>query len=1077
MHQPTDLLPVLVLVIGHLLAARDLGSPDLGPLLLLLAREHLLGRLHLDRVAEGIHHLLHRLELHLLAGDVLHPLGVTLAVQVADAVLLPLQHPRLGAQLGAEVVVVGDHHHAALEVLDGGGERAERLAVEVVGGLVQDDDVRLVPQGGGKHHLHLLPAGQGGHAMVAAELAVQAHVLQMLLHVHLGQGALVGALAHRHLLVHQLAVLLEADLLQLGLGHVGVALVTDALPGHLVEVLLRLLVILAGAGEAVDDALDLDGVALGVHAVNLHGQLAHLLLLLGEGHGHLLGRLAVLTVLVAPADVLVGGLGQVLLNVVEGVLRHVRHAGVGVLPHGTLGGVHLAGQQLDHGGLAGTVDADARHAGGQGHLHGDVCDGGLVVDGVGELALRHLHQRLALGLDALDEAGLGEVEGELGGLQLEVRLGVGVRRHEAGQVALGSVELEVLDLQNVGAALVQQLGVVGHDDGGHVLEGVDVVHGPLHVEHVQMVGGLVHEQNVGLLKHSAGKRKLHAPATGKEGHGLADHLLGEADGGQHSLDLIAGDVGRFDLYIRENVVNAGQVGQVAENVSLHEHGAELGAGGEALHLLVSDGAHESGLAGIVATKETIAFTTEQLHLSVVQQNLGAVGESELAVAQLLGILLLLDLDLGGEIDDALLVHCLEGSIDSGPVTERREVALDVLLPGLAVVLVGVAQGADNVGGEVDGLLQVGIDRACEVLLHVTGDGGVVSLLALVGLHLLLNAAQLLERLLAHIAGLGVGHLHAGLVQGGQQLGQEGSGLHRVLHKLGHVRHNLRALALDGGVLLLETAGQQGHNNGQGGALDGLDEGARRQGVDGLGHLGDVGHRLDDGRDHLLNILVANGDAALLHGHLGLHLHGLSDVHHAGGHHGDDFGEALGHLGRVGLSQLLQGAEGTNDSRGAARVVHGLQQLRHDGLGRVSGQGADGAGARGLSRLAHGLLLVSAQLQHSGKHRHDEGIASRANVLGDGAEGSQGGSALGALLLVSVLHDGDQLLDRVIVEGGNPLRLDKGSELSHSRSVVLGGVDDLRNNSRSHVWCPYRQKVETATAVIKLALRQACVWKW
>ena len=61
----------------------------------------------------------------------------------------------------------------------------------------------------------------------------------------------------------------------------------------------------------------------------------------------------------APANVLVRRLVQVLLDVVEGVLRHVRDARVGVLPHRALLGHHLAGEELDHGGLADAVGSDA----------------------------------------------------------------------------------------------------------------------------------------------------------------------------------------------------------------------------------------------------------------------------------------------------------------------------------------------------------------------------------------------------------------------------------------------------------------------------------------------------------------------------------------------------------------------------------------------------------------------------------------------------------------------------------------------------------------------------------------------
>jgi len=57
---------------------------------------------------------------------------------------------------------------------------------------------------------------------------------------------------------------------------------------------------------------------------------------LGERHGVLGERLFVVAVLEAPPQVLIRGLVQMLLNVVEGVLRHVGNTRVGVLPHRAL---------------------------------------------------------------------------------------------------------------------------------------------------------------------------------------------------------------------------------------------------------------------------------------------------------------------------------------------------------------------------------------------------------------------------------------------------------------------------------------------------------------------------------------------------------------------------------------------------------------------------------------------------------------------------------------------------------------------------------------------------------------------
>ena len=63
---------------------------------------------------------------------------------------------RVRADLVDELRVVRDDDDAALVQIDRLGHRAERVAVEVVGRLVEDDDVRRVPHGRGEHHLDLV---------------------------------------------------------------------------------------------------------------------------------------------------------------------------------------------------------------------------------------------------------------------------------------------------------------------------------------------------------------------------------------------------------------------------------------------------------------------------------------------------------------------------------------------------------------------------------------------------------------------------------------------------------------------------------------------------------------------------------------------------------------------------------------------------------------------------------------------------------------------------------------------------------------------------------------------------------
>ena len=75
------------------------------------------------------------------------------------------------------------------------------------------------------------------------------------------------------------------------------------------------------------------------------------LLLSGGDHGNLLETLLVLTRLVAPADVLVGSLVEVVLNVVECVLGDVGDTETRVLPDEAGLGEELTSEELDHGRL------------------------------------------------------------------------------------------------------------------------------------------------------------------------------------------------------------------------------------------------------------------------------------------------------------------------------------------------------------------------------------------------------------------------------------------------------------------------------------------------------------------------------------------------------------------------------------------------------------------------------------------------------------------------------------------------------------------------------------------------------
>lgn len=65
-----------------------------------------------------------------------------------------------GPHLLDESEVVADQHHTALKLIDGIGQGIDGLDVQVVGGLVQEEHVGVLPGQPGQAHAALLPIRQ-----------------------------------------------------------------------------------------------------------------------------------------------------------------------------------------------------------------------------------------------------------------------------------------------------------------------------------------------------------------------------------------------------------------------------------------------------------------------------------------------------------------------------------------------------------------------------------------------------------------------------------------------------------------------------------------------------------------------------------------------------------------------------------------------------------------------------------------------------------------------------------------------------------------------------------------------------
>ncbi|CDA37055.1 putative ATP-binding component of ABC transporter [Collinsella sp. CAG:166] len=255
-------------------------------------------------------------------------------------------------------------------------------------------------------------------------------------------------------------------------------------------------------------------------------------------------------------DLLQDGVG--LGHALERVLGVIGHAHVGAQVAGAGGGWLQAGEDLHERGLAGSVGADERHVLAAVELEVDVAVDVLVAVGLGYALEAYDHvagarrvgelkvdMLVALGqddellLDLLDLADTLLGLGGLGGLVAElidedlhvgdVALLGGTLGAHLLKVVLALLEVAavvagvgghaaVLERGDVVDAGVHEGAVVADDEDGAVVAG-DKAAQPLDTLEIQVVGGLVQEQQVGVAQEKLGERDAHLPAAGKLGAG------------------------------------------------------------------------------------------------------------------------------------------------------------------------------------------------------------------------------------------------------------------------------------------------------------------------------------------------------------------------------------------------------------------------------------------------------------------------------------------------------------------------------------------------------------------------------
>lgn len=919
--------------------------------------------------------------------------------------------PDFLSEVLGELRVVSDDDDTTLELLDGLGQSTKGVTVKIVGGLVEDDQVRSLPRASSQDDLDTLTTGQTLHTRVRNQLGVETEVLAVSLNLLSDQRSeLAGSESLLHVdLGDQLLVRGQ----QLGTGQ---PLVVGSHHGHLT------LVLLAGVLNQGERALvlvrvlelsagvDADDTTLG--AVDPEDLPGGLLVVLGDDLVGTVHGLTILTSLESPLDVLGWGLLQVVVDVGESVLLNVGNTNVLVGPNFTGCGDKFTSEDVDDSRFSGTVGTDDGNTRTERALEGDVRDLGLACARVLEGHLVGTQDSLGLGLDTLEETGLGEGELHLGGTELEVGLGGGVLADELLQVALVGLELETLVVDDVLADAVEETRVVGDDDGSarRVLQ---VLLEPLNVLHIQVVGRLVEKQNVGVLEDSTAQSELHLPTTRQGGDETVDHVVGEAELVETSPDISLSSCDLGLLQLLHGPLDGGHLSVGSVKVVLNEHSLDLALLGETLDLLVVDGTHEGGLSGTVGTAETVTTATLEANAGVVEQDLGTVGEREFALTEVrvLVILVLRTVTAGRGHGRSLLAQGLDDGISVVIANEHSNVGLELVNPGPGVGVLLIDELASN-GGDVleDGVELVGSDIL--VLSRKNGlevtqndlDLAVVRRLRDLAVLDVTNTYKGVQSLLGLATGLRVSQVVVVLVQGRPHLGQEGVDDVGVVDKLAHVVNNDSRLSLDGSLALGQTTVQEGNHEGERGLLDLSDESGGTEQVNGLGDVLWLGDTLDELGNELLNILVRDEGAELLHGLVGALLDLLLGVPHSLGNDGQQIGDTECGLNGGGLDKLVKDVEDEHlllpllgiSERLVQRLDEVLDGVGVDGLG----DGQTGGESSGLD----GGDLVTGTSQDAGEEGDEERLdmCGDLGVAGNGLDGVESPLASSGILLVGEL---------------------------------------------------------------------------
>mmetsp|Transcript_32622 Transcript_32622/g.78401 ORF Transcript_32622/g.78401 Transcript_32622/m.78401 type:complete len:416 (-) Transcript_32622:1953-3200(-) len=317
----------------------------------------------------------------LILASLLHLLIFVLTAFLAETSVT--HDPLLLADPVTEFLIVGNYQHTTSPSLDGNCQSTQGITIQIVGRLVQHQNMRVLPHACTKHSLDLLASRERPDGSVSGELSRQSKIAQMRLN-----GRSAQHLAHQPSssslnLILTLALLLVSHGKQSGPRYPSARHVHPN-PLHLILVRLTLFPL-----PSPLDHLQSDGVllvlgvvlllALGVvpnvtflqlliHQFALHDLLLSFLLG-GSQVRHCVQRLIVLRTGKPLQHILYRGQIKVLFQMVEGVLGHVGNSCTTLLPDRARVWLEQTQQALDHRGLPTAIGTDDSNSAQLRHRH------------------------------------------------------------------------------------------------------------------------------------------------------------------------------------------------------------------------------------------------------------------------------------------------------------------------------------------------------------------------------------------------------------------------------------------------------------------------------------------------------------------------------------------------------------------------------------------------------------------------------------------------------------------------------------------------------------------------------------